>query len=358
MNEPPDQTAVFSAANLLSPTGMTVPKYSRKSSGCSLSAGVGVEEDHALALELLVDLVVDHLGLVLSRHTRHQPCLLRLGDAQLVVGVLDVGRQVVPGRGLLLGGADEVLDVVEVDVVELGAPGRHRLAAEELVALQPQVEHPLRLALQPGDVGDDLRGQATLRRRAGNIGIGPAPLVATEGGQMLILGLAGADRSSDSGILGLGHDRCPFGCGHIGRCPAPRWCGHVRNMGRAHTVAMRDGGQPLHMYPKQPGERSSLHLAELGKSLGDMGHRAVVLTELLTDRRRQCRCDVAILGQGSGESLHRRAVWCRVRDPLLVALLALGDPRLCEPRDRFRAGRGRRGTQGLDGQVVVGGVEH
>ena len=48
MNEPPDQTAVFSEANLLSPTGMTVPKYSRKSSGCSLSAGVGVEEDHAL----------------------------------------------------------------------------------------------------------------------------------------------------------------------------------------------------------------------------------------------------------------------------------------------------------------------
>lgn len=26
-NEPPDQTAVFSAANLLSPAGMTVPKY-------------------------------------------------------------------------------------------------------------------------------------------------------------------------------------------------------------------------------------------------------------------------------------------------------------------------------------------
>ena len=38
MNEPPDQTAVLSAANLLSPTGMTEPKYSRNSSGCSLSA--------------------------------------------------------------------------------------------------------------------------------------------------------------------------------------------------------------------------------------------------------------------------------------------------------------------------------
>jgi hypothetical protein len=35
MNEPPDQTAVFSAANLLSPTGITEPKYSLNSSGCS-----------------------------------------------------------------------------------------------------------------------------------------------------------------------------------------------------------------------------------------------------------------------------------------------------------------------------------
>ena len=33
MNEPPDQTAELSAANLLSLDGMIVPKYSRKSSG-------------------------------------------------------------------------------------------------------------------------------------------------------------------------------------------------------------------------------------------------------------------------------------------------------------------------------------
>ena len=38
MNDPPDQTEVFSAANLLSPTGITVPKYSWNSSGCSRSA--------------------------------------------------------------------------------------------------------------------------------------------------------------------------------------------------------------------------------------------------------------------------------------------------------------------------------
>ncbi|OPZ47810.1 MAG: hypothetical protein BWY91_03284 [bacterium ADurb.BinA028] len=35
MNEPPDQTAVLSEANLLSPAGITVVKYSLKMSPCS-----------------------------------------------------------------------------------------------------------------------------------------------------------------------------------------------------------------------------------------------------------------------------------------------------------------------------------
>src|SRR5258708_17013674 len=38
MNDPPDHTALFSAANLLSAGGITVPKYSLKSSGWSRSA--------------------------------------------------------------------------------------------------------------------------------------------------------------------------------------------------------------------------------------------------------------------------------------------------------------------------------
>src|ERR1700694_3158041 len=38
MNEPPDQTALFSAENLLSAGGITVPKYSLKSSGWSRNA--------------------------------------------------------------------------------------------------------------------------------------------------------------------------------------------------------------------------------------------------------------------------------------------------------------------------------
>ena len=102
MNEPPDHTEVLSAANLLSPTGITVPKYSWKSSGLLAQRGVGVEEEHALLLEVLADRVVDDLGLVLRGDAGDQALLLRLGDAELVVGVLDVLGQVVPGGGLLL----------------------------------------------------------------------------------------------------------------------------------------------------------------------------------------------------------------------------------------------------------------
>ena len=64
MNEPPDHTAVFSAENLLSPAGITVPKYCLKMLRMLAQRGVGVKEDDALRLQVLADLVVDHLGVV------------------------------------------------------------------------------------------------------------------------------------------------------------------------------------------------------------------------------------------------------------------------------------------------------
>lgn len=87
-----------------------------------LQRRVGVEEEHALGLEVLTDRVVDDLRLVLSRDAGDEALLLRLGDAELVVGVLDVLGKVLPRGGLLLRGAHEVLDVVEVDRAEVGAP--------------------------------------------------------------------------------------------------------------------------------------------------------------------------------------------------------------------------------------------
>src|SRR5699024_6323292 len=150
--------------------------------------GVGVEEQHTLLLELVVDLVVDDLGLVLGGDTGDQPLLLRLRDAELVVGGLDVGRQVVPGLGLLLGGAHEVLDVVEVDGIKLGAPRRQWLADEQLQALQASLQHPLRLVLQRGDVADDGLVEAAFGSGTGDVRVRPTPLVATERVEVLLLG--------------------------------------------------------------------------------------------------------------------------------------------------------------------------
>jgi hypothetical protein len=53
-------------------------------------AGVHVEEDHALLRQILLKLVVDDLGLVL-RADAGEVLLLRLGDAELVPGVQDLG---------------------------------------------------------------------------------------------------------------------------------------------------------------------------------------------------------------------------------------------------------------------------
>ena len=66
---------------------------------------------------------------------------------------------------LLLGGAHEVLDVVEVDLAQVGAPGRHRLAAEELETLEAGLQHPLGLVLEGRDAADDGFGEAALRDR-------------------------------------------------------------------------------------------------------------------------------------------------------------------------------------------------
>ena len=54
-------------------------------------------------------------------------------------------------------------------------------------------------------------------------------------------------------------------------------------MSRAHTIAVRDSGQPLHVDTEQAGERGGFNLADLGEPRGHMRNRAVMLAELLTD---------------------------------------------------------------------------
>ena len=55
-------------------------------------------------------------------------------------------------------------------------------------------------------------------------------------------------------------------------------------MGRAHTIAVSDSGEALYVNTEESGERGSFHLADLGKALGNVCHRAMMLAELFAGR--------------------------------------------------------------------------
>src|SRR5690606_9020591 len=118
--------------------------------------------------------------------------------------------QLLPGGGLLLGGPHEVLDVVEVDLRQVGTPVRQRLLGEQPERLQTQVPHPLGLVLLGRDVADDLLVEAAARRGAGHVGVGPAVLV---GAEPFELGVRGRRHYADP----PGRDVLSWRCGSVSR---------------------------------------------------------------------------------------------------------------------------------------------
>ena len=144
-----------------------------------LDRRVHVAEQHALGLEVFAVAVVDDLGLVL-RGDAGEILALRLGDPQLLVGVLDRLRHLVPVVAERVGRLDVVEDVVEIDVRHVAAPVGHRATSEALVALESEVEHPVGLALQPRHLPQDVLVQAFLRLEDIVLFVGPAELVFAE----------------------------------------------------------------------------------------------------------------------------------------------------------------------------------
>ena len=121
-------------------------------------------EEDAPALQVLAVLVVHDLGLELGGDPG-EVLALGLGDAQLLVGLLHALGEHVPVGDLPLGGLEVVVDVVEVDVGHVrGEPLEHRLALEALQRVEPELRHPLRLALLVRDLADDGLVQALLGR--------------------------------------------------------------------------------------------------------------------------------------------------------------------------------------------------
>jgi hypothetical protein len=118
-------------------------------------------------------------SLVLGGHTG-QVLALGLGDAQLLVGVLDRVRKLVPLVDLRIGGLDVVVDVVDVDLRHVAAPGRHGSLLEVPERREAVVEHPVGLALHPRHLADDLLVQALLGLEDVVLLVGPAELVAPQ----------------------------------------------------------------------------------------------------------------------------------------------------------------------------------
>ena len=140
---------------------------------------VHIQEDDALGLEVLTIAVVHDLGLILGGHPG-QVLALGLWDPQLLVGVLDRLGDVVPVVRELPGRLDVVVDVVEVDTVEVTAPGWHRPAGEPLVRLQPEIQHPLRFVLHRGNGADHVIVEALFGLVGVVLLVTPAELVAAE----------------------------------------------------------------------------------------------------------------------------------------------------------------------------------
>src|SRR5215213_6079108 len=102
--------------------------------------------------------MIDDFALVL-RANPSQELSFRLGDAELLEGVLNVLGDFFPRLALLLGWTDVVEDVVEIDPGEIRAPVRHRALLEVLQCLQPKIAHPIGLVLHRRDLFDGGAGQ-------------------------------------------------------------------------------------------------------------------------------------------------------------------------------------------------------
>jgi hypothetical protein len=148
--------------------------------GVFANCGVHVAEQDPEALQILAILVVHNFRLVL-RGDAGEVLPLRFGDAELLVGGLHGLGKLFPLVDLVVGRLDVIEDVLKVQVRHVdGEPGRHRLPLEVPHRPQPEVGHPVGLALPPRDIADDGFAQALLGLVDVALDVTPAQLVPAE----------------------------------------------------------------------------------------------------------------------------------------------------------------------------------
>ena len=155
MNDPPDQTAEFRARELVVGRRNDLAEVFADQVGVFTDRRIRVGEDHALLGKIFLQRAVDDFAFELG-FDAGQELLLRLGNAELVEGLLDLIRNVVPGLALMIGWLEIVEDVLEVDV-DVAAPLGHRLGIRKSRATQAEFPHPAGLVLHLRNLSHDLR---------------------------------------------------------------------------------------------------------------------------------------------------------------------------------------------------------
>ena len=156
---------------------------------------VGV--DDALRGDLSLDVVVDHLGVILRADTG-QRSSLGLRDAQTLEGVLDVLGNFAPLAPHLGVGTDVGDDVVHVQPFDGRTPVLHRHLVVNFKALLAEFTHPLGVVLFLGNLGHDVGGQAGIDLKGGVGGVLDVVNAAVYLGNIGLFSLKGSHFASSS----------------------------------------------------------------------------------------------------------------------------------------------------------------
>ena len=129
------------------------------------------------------------------------------------------------------------------------------------------------------------------------------------------------------------------------------------NVGRAHTVAVGDGGKSLHVPSQQPSENFSLRFAELGKLGCHVRDRAVMLAELRAGWGSRNGGGVAVAAECLGKHRGPLVRVCCL-DDAAIALFELGGAASGEGCDGVRTTGLAQEPECAHRHVVVGLGEH
>ena len=245
------------------------------------------------------------------------------------------GRSSQRGR-LLLRGAHEVLDVVEVDARQVGAPGRHRLACRTAAA-------PLSRSLSIHSGSFFLRARCRGRRpRTGRGGrwrrrrrSRPSRTRSGRGPRARL----GRAVGGHAGCLPCGRSAVAGGADGARRAGG-------RDVGGADVVAVGQRRQALHVHAEQPGERLGLGLAQLRGTPAATCCTGQWPWHSCTPRPRGAAADRGGVAVGASGRRPGPRARCSASSPAASTPartgLELADPLLGEALDRLRAGGRRR----------------